>query len=180
MRSGYCVRPAVFSISIRMPADTLTTLATLVGTRLKERGLMLAAAESCTGGWVSQALTSISGSSDWFERGFVTYSNAAKEEMLGVVPATLSGHGAVSEHTAREMALGALSRSRADIALAITGVAGPTGGTADKPVGMVCFAWARKGAPIACATRQFSGDREAVRRQAVIAALQGVLAALES
>ena len=162
-----------------MSANTLTALATLVGTRLKERGLMLATAESCTGGWASQALTSISGSSDWFERGFVTYSNAAKQEMLGVAPATLERHGAVSEQTAREMASGALSRSRADIALAITGVAGPTGGTPDKPVGMVCFAWARKGAPIACSTRQFGGDRDAVRRQSVIAALQGVLEQLE-
>ena len=162
-----------------MPSDTLTTLATLIGARLKERGLMLATAESCTGGWTAQALTSISGSSDWFERGFVTYSNAAKEEMLGVARATLESHGAVSEQTAREMVSGALSRSRADIALAITGVAGPTGGTPDKPVGMVCLAWARTGAPIACATRQFSGDRNAVRRQSVIAALQGVLALIE-
>lgn len=136
---------------------------------------MLATAESCTGGWAAQALTSISGSSEWFERGFVTYSNAAKEEMLGVAPGTLERHGAVSEQTAREMASGALARSRADIALAITGVAGPTGGTPDKPVGMVCFAWARKGAPIACSTRQFRGDRDTVRRQSVIAALQGVL-----
>jgi nicotinamide-nucleotide amidase len=162
-----------------MPSDTLTTLATLVGARLKERGLMLATAESCTGGWISQALTSISGSSDWFERGFVTYSNASKEEMLGVARATLERHGAVSEQTAHEMVAGALSRSRADVALAITGVAGPTGGTPDKPIGMVCLAWARTGAPTACATRQFSGDREAVRRQSVIAALQGVLELLE-
>ncbi|MBI2319628.1 MAG: CinA family protein [Betaproteobacteria bacterium] len=163
-----------------MPSDTLTTLATLVGARLKERGLMLATAESCTGGWVAQSLTSVSGSSDWFERGFVTYSNSAKAAMRGVAPETLAGHGAVSEQTAREMASGALARSRADLALAITGVAGPTGGSADKPVGMVCFAWARKGAPITCSTRRFSGDREAVRRQSVIAALQGVLELLES
>jgi len=162
-----------------MTADTLLTLATLVGTRLKARGFMLATAESCTGGWVAQALTAISGSSDWFERGFVTYSNAAKEDMLGVSPQTLERHGAVSEQTASEMAAGALAHSRADIALAITGIAGPSGGTPDKPVGMVCFAWAAKDRPPVCSTRQLTGDREAVRRQAVMAALQGVLEQLE-
>src|SRR5512146_130710 len=118
-----------------MPTDELIALATRVGAQLKAQGMMLAAAESCTGGWVAQALTAIAGSSEWFERGFVTYSDAAKQERLGVNAATLAAHGAVSEHTAREMAAGALARSRAQVALAITGIAGPSGGTAQKPVG---------------------------------------------
>lgn len=140
---------------------------------------MLAAAESCTGGWVAQALTAVAGSSAWFERGFVTYSNAAKEEMLGVRRETLERHGAVSEETAREMALGALARSHASVALAITGIAGPSGGTAQKPVGTVCFAWA--GAKLqACAeTRHFAGDREAVRRQSVEHSLKRLLELLD-
>ena len=162
-----------------MTSDTLTALATLVGAKLKAQGVMLATAESCTGGWVAQAVTAISGSSDWFERGFVTYSDAAKQEMLGVSAHTLAEHGAVSEPTAREMAAGALVHSRAQVALAITGVAGPSGGSPEKPVGTVCFAWSRKnGAPVA-QTRHFEGDRESVRRQSVIAALQGVLELLE-
>lgn len=162
-----------------MSHDTLSTLATLVGTRLKQRGLRLATAESCTGGWVAQAVTAISGSSAWFERGFVTYSNAAKLELLGVREATLEDFGAVSEETAREMAAGALARSRAEVTLAISGIAGPTGGTKDKPVGTVCFAWARIGADPQTLTRHFSGDRESVRRQSVIIALQGLLEQLE-
>ena len=156
-------------------ADTLTTLATLAGARLKARGLKLATAESCTGGWVAQAVTAISGSSDWFERGFVTYSNEAKQEMLGVRAATLDSAGAVSEETALEMARGALRQSRAQVAVSITGVAGPTGGTATKPVGMVCFGWALAGGAADAVTKHFQGDREQVRRQSVIFALQGVL-----
>jgi len=156
-------------------ADALTTLATLAGARLKARGLKLVTAESCTGGWVAQAMTAISGSSDWFERGFVTYSNEAKQEMLGVRAATLDGEGAVSEATAREMARGALAASRGQVAVSITGVAGPTGGTATKPVGMVCFGWALAGGGADAATKHFQGDREQVRRQSVIFALQGVL-----
>src|SRR5512135_3018157 len=124
-----------------MSGDTLSMLAMQVGAGLKARGLMLATAESCTGGWVAQAVTAIAGSSDWFDRGFVTYSDAAKQEMLGVSAGTLGRHGAVSEHTAREMAAGALAHSRAQVALAITGIAGPGGGSSEKPVGMVCFAW---------------------------------------
>ena len=156
-------------------SDTLTTLATLVGARLKDRGVKLAAAESCTGGWVAQAVTSVSGSSDWFERGFVTYSNDAKREMLGVRAETLDRFGAVSEETAREMALGALAASRAQLAVAITGVAGPTGGTPAKPVGMVCLAWASQEGAVDTVTKHFIGNREEVRRQSVICALQGVL-----
>ena len=117
----------------------LEKLAEQVGLRLIDRGEMLATAESCTGGWVAQSLTAIAGSSAWFDRGFVTYSNAAKVDMLGVPETTLARQGAVSEATARAMALGALVHSRAHWALAITGIAGPTGGTIDKPVGTVCF-----------------------------------------
>lgn len=162
-----------------MPSDTLTTLATLVGARLRAKGLMLATAESCTGGWVAQAVTAISGSSEWFERGFVTYADAAKQEMLGVSARTLAAHGAVSEQTALEMAAGALAHSRAHVAIAITGIAGPSGGSPEKPVGMVCFAWAARGGLPSAETRRFDGDRESVRRQAVIAALQGMLKLLE-
>jgi len=162
-----------------MARDTLTTLATLVGARLKQRGLVLATAESCTGGWVAQAVTAISGSSEWFDRGFVTYSNEAKQEMLGVRAETLAAFGAVSEQTVREMAAGALAHSRAQVALAITGIAGPGGGTKEKPVGTVCFAWARKDAGPESLTHHFSGEREEIRRQSVITALQGVLERLE-
>jgi nicotinamide-nucleotide amidase len=153
-------------------------LAAQLGERLKRARAMLATAESCTGGWAAQVVTSIGGSSAWFDRGFVTYSNAAKLELLGVRAHTLSAHGAVSEHTAREMALGALERSAATITLSITGVAGPSGGSVEKPVGTVCFAWAREGV-VKSETRLFSGDRESVRRQSVIHALEGVLKLLD-
>lgn len=162
-----------------MPDATLDALAAAVGARLKAAGLVLASAESCTGGWVAQAMTSVSGSSEWFDRGFVTYSNAAKQEMLDVRDETLARHGAVSEETAREMALGALACSRAGVSLAVTGVAGPTGGTAAKPVGMVCFAWARRGGAVQSEARRFAGDREQVRRESVIVALQGLIARLD-
>lgn len=158
-----------------MTDDNLSVLATLVGERLKSHGLMLAAAESCTGGWAAQAVTSVSGSSGWFERGFVTYSDEAKRELLDVRAETLQRFGAVSEETAREMALGALARSRAQVALAITGVAGPTGGTPQKPVGTVCLGWALPGGRVDTVTRHFSGDRAEVRRQSVLAALHGVI-----
>jgi len=159
-----------------MPMDTeLSALAERVGEALKRSGLMLATAESCTGGWVSKALTDIPGSSEWFERGFVTYTNTAKQEMLGVRATTLDAHGAVSERVVGEMARGALDHSRAQVALAISGVAGPGGGSLDKPVGMVCLAWAARDRPARTQTRQFLGNREQVRRQAVIAALEGVL-----
>jgi nicotinamide-nucleotide amidase len=135
---------------------------------------MLVTAESCTGGWVAQAVTAVPGSSSWFDRGFVTYSNAAKHEVLGISKKILKKFGAVSEETAREMARGALAHSRAGVAVAVTGVAGPSGGTAAKPVGMVCFAWAR-GRRVLAETRRFRGGREAVRRQSVLHALEGVL-----
>jgi nicotinamide-nucleotide amidase len=161
-------------------SDTLTTLAALVGARLKDRGVKLATAESCTGGWVAQAVTSVSGSSDWFERGFVTYSNDAKREMLGVRAETLKKFGAVSEQTVREMIEGTLSHSKAHVALAVSGIAGPDGGSPGKPVGTVCLAWGKKkGAPPYSVIHHYAGDRDAVRRQSVIAALEGVLALLE-
>jgi nicotinamide-nucleotide amidase len=152
----------------------LNDVARKVGEELKASRAMLVTAESCTGGWVAQALTSIAGSSDWFERGFITYSDDSKQDLLGVRSETLTRHGAVSEETAREMAQGALERSKGTLALAVTGVAGPGGGSAAKPVGMVCFAWASKGA-VRSETQRFSGDRESVRKQSVIRALQGVL-----
>jgi nicotinamide-nucleotide amidase len=162
-----------------MTRDVIRTLATLLGAKLKAQGVMLATAESCTGGGVAHAITSIAGSSDWFERGFVTYSNEAKQEMLGVTAGTLATHGAVSEKTAREMAAGALMHSRAQVAVAITGIAGPGGGSPEKPVGTVCFAWGLKGGAHVEETRRFDGDRESVRHQSVIVALQGALDLLD-
>lgn len=158
-----------------MPDKTLYELAGRVGEALKAQGLMLATAESCTGGWVAQAVTAVPGSSQWFERGFVTYTYISKREMLGVGQDTLGAHGAVSEPTVREMVVGALANSHAQIAVAISGTAGPDGGTAEKPVGTVCFAWAVKNGEPKSATRHFGGDREAVRRAAVEFALKGVL-----
>ena len=137
-----------------------------LGYALKQRGQVLALAESCTGGMVSAAITSISGSSAWFDRGFVTYSNTAKIEMLKVTEQTLINYGAVSEATAIEMAQGALSHSHADISGSITGIAGPDGGTPEKPVGMVCFAWAIRNGKTHASTQYFSGSREQIREQA--------------
>ena len=159
-----------------MTQQTLEALAARLGELLKANGLKLAAAESCTGGWVAQCLTAIAGSSDWFERGFVTYSNDAKREMLGVPAATLLAHGAVSEATAAAMACGALQHSHADWALAITGIAGPSGGSPEKPVGTVCFGWVGKTAQTSTATCHFSGEREDIRACAVAHALRGLLA----
>jgi nicotinamide-nucleotide amidase len=153
-------------------------LAEEVGRALAARRWRLATAESCTGGLVAGAITDVAGSSEWFERGFVTYSNEAKVELLGVEPGTLARHGAVSEAVAREMAAGALVRSRADVAVAVTGVAGPAGGTPDKPVGLVWFAWAVRDRPVEAVSRRFEGDRAAVREASVREALSGVLARL--
>jgi nicotinamide-nucleotide amidase len=154
----------------------LVVLSEQVGAALRERSLTLATVESCTGGWAAQVVTHTAGSSTWFDRGFVTYSNEAKVDMLGVSPATLAKHGAVSLETATEMAVGALERSNALISLAITGVAGPTGGSPDKPVGTVCFAWCLRGQKPESGRRQFAGTRESVRRQAVVFALERLLA----
>lgn len=155
--------------------EVLFELAANVGEALKAQGLMLATAESCTGGWIAQALTTVPGSSHWFERGFVTYTYISKREMLGVLQQTLAVHGAVSEPTVREMVAGALANSHAQVAVSVSGTAGPTGGTPDKPVGTVCFAWGVKNGEPKSATKRFNGDREAVRRQAVRFALQGIL-----
>jgi nicotinamide-nucleotide amidase len=156
--------------------NPLYKLAADVGSVLKTRGLALATAESCTGGWIGEAVTAIPGSSDWYERGFITYTNVAKREMLGVAADTLEKFGAVSEETVKAMVTGALANSHAQIAVAVSGIAGPSGGTPAKPVGTVCIAWGlRDGEPIA-ETRYFAGDREAVRRQSVELALTGVLA----
>ena len=159
-----------------MTDPELYALAEQVGRALKAKGLMMTAAESCTGGWIAQAMTAVPGSSEWFERGFVTYTNIAKQEMLGVNLATLEAHGAVSEPTVREMAQGALARSHAQVAVSVSGVAGPSGGTPQKPVGTVCFGWGLIGGAAQSATLHFDGDREAVRRQSVAYALQRVLA----
>jgi nicotinamide-nucleotide amidase len=161
-----------------MPDSVLYQLAEDAGAALKARGLMLTAAESCTGGWISEAVTMVPGSSDWFERGFVTYTYISKREMLGVKEATLGKHGAVSEEVVREMAEGALARSHAQVAVAVSGVAGPSGGTPEKPVGTVCFAWGMRDGKPRSETKRFSGDRESVRRQSVEHALRGVLALL--
>ena len=156
----------------------LTDLSQALGRAATEAGVMLAVAESCTGGWLAKVITDTPGSSHWFDRGFVTYTNAAKQDMLGVSPDTLNREGAVSEATVREMAAGALRHSRAQLAVAISGIAGPEGGTEDKPVGTVCFAWERIDQAPRAETLRLPGDREAVRRQAVERALYGLLAAL--
>jgi nicotinamide-nucleotide amidase len=158
--------------------EALEALAAEVGHVLSARGLMLATAESCTGGWVAQAVTAIAGSSAWFDRGFVTYSNSAKRDMLGVSAETLERHGAVSEATVAEMAHGALRHSQAQVACAISGIAGPTGGSDSKPVGTVCFAWSWVGGETRCETRHLPGDRREVRARALRHALEGVLSGL--
>lgn len=159
--------------------DDLNQLAEQVGAALKSRGLMLASAESCTGGWVGEVVTSVAGSSHWYDRGFITYTNESKQEMLGVSAQTLAEFGAVSEQTVREMAAGALKHSRAHITLAISGIAGPGGGTPVKPVGTVCMAWTTHSGAGLSQTFHFQGDRAAVRRQAVVVALRGLLRLIE-
>jgi nicotinamide-nucleotide amidase len=163
----------------------MDSLAKRIGERLQASRQKLVTAESCTGGWTAQVVTSVAGSSEWFERGFVTYSNEAKQESLGVPAEILRKHGAVSEEAAREMALGALRHSKGTVALSITGVAGPAGGSPSKPVGTVCFGWAARGAAggapsVRTETRHFDGDRESVRRQSVIHSLEGVIKLLDS
>lgn len=163
-----------------MKDSGLYALAEQVGEALKARALMLATAESCTGGWVGAAITAVPGSSDWYERGFITYTYISKRELLGVKAETLERHGAVSEQAVKEMVTGALAASHAQVAVAVSGTAGPAGGTPEKPVGTVCLAWAlRNGEPIA-ETLRFAGDREAVRRQSVERALAGVLKLLKA
>jgi len=153
----------------------LQQLAQTVGQRLLESQCYLATAESCTGGWVAQCITDIAGSSQWFDRGFVTYSNEAKHEMLGVSEQTLLTHGAVSEATVIEMVYGVLENSCADIALAVSGIAGPTGGSPEKPVGLVWHAWQQRGQEPVTQVERYAGNRFEVRQQAVVTALNGVL-----
>ncbi len=157
----------------------IEALVTQLAQWLGEHGMMLAAAESCTGGWLAKVCTDMPGSSRWFERGFVTYTNEAKQEMLGVASETLQVHGAVSEQTVAEMASGALANSRAQISVAISGIAGPGGGSEEKPVGTVCFGWVREGGAATTERKVFEGNREAVRAQAVLHALQGLLKQLQ-
>lgn len=163
-----------------MSLTELETLAAALGAQLLKRHWRVATAESCTGGLVAGAITMIAGSSDWFDRGFVTYSNEAKRELLGVTEATLRDRGAVSERTAIEMADGALARSESTLAVSITGIAGPGGGTPSKPVGMVCFAWARKSGATTSATHYLTGNRAAVRNESVAIALRGLLEIAEN
>jgi len=146
--------------------------------RLLQRNWTFAVAESCTGGWLAKCCTDLSGSSAWFECGFVTYTNRSKREMLGVDMAIIDGHGAVSEQTVSAMVSGVLEQSPANIVVAISGIAGPGGGTPTKPVGTVCFGWMVRGGEQRVETVHFGGDREAVRRQAVEYALDGVLGLL--
>ena len=158
--------------------EDLRELSTLVGQALKERGLLLATAESCTGGGVAQAITDIAGSSEWFDCGFIIYSNASKTEMLEVPAALLAQHGAVSEEIAEAMAIGALANSNAHVSLSTTGIAGPGGAVPGKPVGTVCFGWA-KGDHTHTERHVFAGDRQAVRQQTVVLALKGLLRLIE-
>jgi nicotinamide-nucleotide amidase len=157
------------------PTDRdLEALALTLGRALEKRGWRLATAESCTGGWIAKAMTDVAGSSNWFDGGVVAYSNAAKIALLGVPGDVLTAHGAVSEPTVCAMAEGARTRFAADLAVAVSGVAGPGGGSADKPVGLVHFAWAAPGG-VTAARRLFAGDRESVRRQTVALALERLI-----
>lgn len=155
-----------------MTDKILRQLSNQVGERLGHLGATVTTAESCTGGWIAKAITDISGSSAWFERGFVTYSNEAKHQMIGVESATLEAHGAVSEAVVREMAQGALYAAGADYAISVSGIAGPDGGSEEKPVGTVWFAFASKHEGTIARHQCFTGDRDAVRRKSVEYALQ--------
>ena len=159
----------------RVSDEELHQLARELGDKLLARGWMLATAESCTGGWVGQLLTSLPGSSHWYERGFITYANDAKIEMLDVPAELIANHGAVSEETASAMAAGALAHSHAQAALAISGIAGPGGGTPHKPVGLVCYGWALADGTVLSSTCRLDGDREEIRARAVAAALRGLI-----
>jgi nicotinamide-nucleotide amidase len=154
--------------------DDVTALARALGRKCLVKRVVVATAESCTGGGVATAITRIAGSAKWFDRGFVTYSNDAKREMLGVSQRSLRNHGAVSKEVAREMALGALARSPADVSVAITGIAGPTGGSRAKPVGTVWFAWASRDGMVQARRFRFKGGRVEVRLQSVSVAIQGL------
>lgn len=158
--------------------DNNADLSTKLGIALKQRGYRVALAESCTGGLVASMITDTAGSSAWFDRGFITYSNQSKQDMLSVTSAILEAHGAVSEETAIAMAKGALQHSQADIAASITGIAGPSGGTAEKPVGTVCFAWVSKNGLTTSTTESLTGNRQSIREQAAFFAMNGILSLL--
>ncbi|HEX4331365.1 MAG TPA: CinA family protein [Usitatibacter sp.] len=158
-----------------MTEDDITELAGKLGRACRKRRVVIATAESCTGGGIATAMTRISGSAKWFERGFVTYDNTAKREMLGVQQETLKHYGAVSEEVAIQMAAGAIARSHADVSVAVTGIAGPTGAAPGKPVGTVHFAWAVRGAAIQARRFRFRGDRVEIRIQSVYVAIQGLI-----
>jgi len=165
--------------------EHLQRLASALGDEMLRQHLMLATAESCTAGGLAYAITVVPGSSQWFDRGFVTYSNDAKMQMLGVAPAYLRDFGAVSEPVARAMALGALSQSAVQVSVAVTGIAGPSGATASKPVGTVCLAWALRRDPgrapwVRTETRKFDGDRAAVRTQSIVLALETLIGVLKA
>src|SRR5690606_3410669 len=162
-------------VAMSPPTDAeLEALAQATGARLLAARQMLVTAESCTGGWIAKAVTDVAGSSGWFDCGMAVYSYEAKQAMLGVNPHTLETHGAVSRETVVEMVSGALVHSGATIAVAVTGIAGPGGGTEDKPVGTVWVAWKRRGGYPRAEVFHFEGDRDAVRRQTVAAALRGL------
>ena len=166
-------------MTLSAPTDAeLKELAEQIAASALRHRLMLVTAESCTGGWIAKTLTDLPGSSAWFDAGVVTYSYEAKEALLGVNPRTLERTGAVSEETALEMVSGALARFGAGMAVAVTGIAGPSGGTADKPAGTVWIGWKRRGGYAHAQLFHFDGDRESVRRQTVAAALKGVIKAL--
>jgi len=155
--------------------EDLTQLAQRLGAVLEHHGACLTTAESCTGGWVAQCVTAVAGSSGWFECGYVTYSNRSKQHTLKVRPQTLAQYGAVSEATVAAMAAGALVQSGADCAVAVSGIAGPGGGSAEKPVGTVCFAWQRRGGRCVVRTEHLDGGRRAIRCRSVAIALTGLL-----
>ncbi len=153
----------------------LRALAQKLGERLVASGLSMATAESCTGGWIAKVLTDIPGSSNYFDRGFVTYTNESKQEMLGVRAETIHAHGAVSAATVEEMVRGALEHSHADIVVAVSGIAGPGGGTDEKPVGTIYFAWGNRKGDVITRHEGLEGERDTIRQKAVEIALQGVL-----
>ena len=159
--------------------DSLYALAEQTGHLLRLHKILLATAESCTGGWIAETVTAVPGSSQWFERGFVTYSNDAKQDMLAVPAALLATEGAVSEAVVKAMARGAVERSNAHLSIAVSGIAGPDGGTADKPVGLVWIAWGQKRGYVEAQSFQFPGDREQVRRATVVAAREGLVKRLQ-
>lgn len=162
-------------IGTHMTENTLFELSKQIGLALELRGATLTTAESCTGGWIAKVITDVPGSSAWFERGFVTYSNQAKQQLIGVAAQTLETYGAVSESVVREMAQGALQAAEADYAISVSGIAGPDGGSDEKPVGTVWFGFADKQGQTFAITTCFAGDRDAVRRQATEFALQTLL-----